>query len=192
MKSLSIIRNEHRNLAAVLFSMEKLIDEIESGKQPEFKVFHGLLTYIDRFLEQYHHPKEDKYLFPVLMQRCPEITAVLEERAQEHRDGQQWLFQVLKALSAYESLGDGERAGFAGTLRRYIDFERNHAISEEKRILPLAREKLLPADWDHIDAAFTKNQDPLFGDARRAGFEELYSTITAMVPPPYGLGSDWR
>lgn len=192
MKALTIIRTEHRNLGAVLFSMEKLIQEIEGGKHPEFKAFHGLLTYIDRFLNQYHHPKEDKYLFPVLRTRCPEITAVLDERAQEHRDGDKCLVEVLKALSAYESLGEPEFPGFSTALRHYIGFEREHAMDEERHILPLAREKLLPSDWEHIDAAFADNEDPLFGDTLRAGFEDLHTVITAIVPAPYGLGSEWR
>lgn len=192
MKSLTIIKNEHRNLGAVLFSMEKLVEEIEDGKQPQFKVFHGLLTYMDRFLNEYHHPKEDRYLFPALRIRSPEITTVLDERAQEHHDGEHWLAQVLKALSAYEALGDSELPGFSATLRRYIEFERNHAINEEKFILPLARDKLQPEDWERIDAAFADNEDPLFGDARRVGFEELYSILAAMVPAPHGLGPEWR
>lgn len=192
MKSLSIIRNEHRNLGAVLFSMEKLVEEIEEGRQPRFKVFHGLLTYMDRFLNEYHHPKEDRYLFPALRKRCPEIITVLDERAEEHRDGEKWLAQVLKALSAYEALGESELAGFSASLRRYIDFERRHAMSEEKHVLPLAREKLQPEDWERIDAAFADNQDPLFGDVRRAGFEEMYSTLAAMVPAPHGLGPEWH
>lgn len=192
MKALSIIKNEHRNLGAVLFSLEKLLEEVEAGRQPDFKVFHGVLTYIDRFLDQFHHPKEDKYLFPILRQRCPEITAVLDERSQEHHDGEKWQMLALKALSAFEALGESERSGFVDTLRRYVAFERDHAMDEEKHILPLAKEKLLPEDWEQIDAAFANNEDPLFGDARRAGFDEIYSLITTMVPAPYGLGSKWR
>jgi branched-chain amino acid transport system ATP-binding protein len=192
MKSLLVIKNEHRNLGAVLYSMEKLIEEIEGGKQPQFRVFHGLLTYIGRFLNEYHHPKEDRYLFPVLRKRCPEIITVLDERAHEHHDGEKWLAQVLKALSAYEALGDSELPDFCATLRRYIEFERSHAMNEEEHILPLAREKLHPEDWERIDTAFADNQDPLFSDARRAGFDELYSILTAMVPAPHGMGSKWR
>lgn len=192
MKTLSIIKNEHRNLGAVLFSLEKLIEQIEKGKSPEFKVFHGLLTYIDRFLDEYHHPKEDQYLFPVLRKRCPEISAVLDEREKEHVVGEKLLMGVFTALSAYEFMGDVEFDGFSGALRRYIAFERQHAIEEERHILPLARRKLLPGDWQSIDAAFTANEDPLFGDTRRAEFEGLYTTITTMVPEPYGLGSEWQ
>ena len=192
MKSLSIIRNEHRNLGAVLFSLDRLVDEVEKGKHPDFKVFHGLFTYIDRFLDEYHHPKEEAYLFPILKKRCPEITAVLEERRQEHHDGEIRLAEVLKALSAYEFLGESEVAGFCKAVRGYTAFEREHAIQEEKQILPLAEEKLLPADWERIDAAFADNDDPLFGETPRAGFENLYTTITTLVPKPYGLGSEWQ
>lgn len=192
MKTLSIIKNEHRNLGAVLFSLEKLVDELENGKSPEFKVFHGLLTYIDRFLDECHHPKEDQYLFPVLMKRCPEISAVLAQRVQEHRDGEKLLTDVFKALSAYEFVGGGELAAFSAALRRYTAFERQHALEEERHVLTLAQERLLPGDWEGIDAAFTANEDPLFGDTPRAEFEALYTTITNMVPAPYGLGSRWQ
>lgn len=192
MKSLSIIKNEHRNLAAVLFSLEKMIEEIENGKHPDFKAFHGLLTYIDRFLDEYHHPKEDHYLFPALRKRCPEIAAVLDQREQEHRTGEQLLVDVWKALSAYEFMGDRESGNFCGALRRYTVFEREHAMVEEKHILPLAREKLTAGDWERIDAAFGDNEDPLFGDAPRAGFEDLHTAITSVVPRPWGLGPEWR
>lgn len=192
MKSLSIIRNEHRNLGAVLFSLETLVGEIEKGKTPELRVFHGLLTYIDRFLDEYHHPKEDLYLFPLLRKRFPDIGAALDERQQEHRDGEKLFAEVLKALSAYEFLGADEFDRFATTLRRYTAFERKHAMEEEKHILPAAEKRLLPGDWEEIDAAFTANEDPLFGDAPRAGFESLYSLVTSLVPTPYGLGAEWR
>ncbi len=192
MKALSIIRNEHRNLGAVLFSLETLVGEVEKGKIPEFRVFHGLLTYIDRFLDEYHHPKEDLYLFPVLRKRYPEISAALDERQQEHHDGEKLFAEVLKALSAYEFLGGDELDRFSATLRRYTAFERNHAMEEERHILPAAEERLLPGDWAEIDAAFTANEDPLFGDAPRAGFANLHSFITSLVPAPYGLGAEWQ
>ncbi|MDZ7839384.1 MAG: hemerythrin domain-containing protein [Gammaproteobacteria bacterium] len=192
MKSLSIIRNEHRNLGAVLYSLETLLGEIEKGKNPDFQVFHGLLTYIDRFLDEYHHPKEELYLFPVLRKRCPEISAALDERQQEHHDGEKLFAEVLKALSAYEFLGGDELDRFGTTLRRYTAFERKHAMEEEKRILPAAEERLTPGDWEEIDAAFMANEDPLFGHAPRVGFESLHSFITSLVPAPYGLGAEWQ
>ena len=45
--------------------------EIDDGKHPDFGIFHGLFTYIDRFLDRFHHPKENHYLFPKLLARAP-------------------------------------------------------------------------------------------------------------------------
>ena len=73
MRAISIIKSEHKNLGAVLYSLDKLIEEIDDGKQPDFSIFHGLFTYIDRFLDRYHHPKENHYLFPKLLARAPAV-----------------------------------------------------------------------------------------------------------------------
>lgn len=192
MKALSIIKTEHRNLGAVLYTLEKLLDEIETGKSPDFKVFHGILTYLDRFLDTYHHPKEDQYLFPLLRKRSPSIHTVLDELESEHRMGAHLIGNVYKALSAYEFMGRSELSNFSTVLRHYVAFERDHAMEEERRVLPMAQEHLLQEDWDHIDRAFADNSDPLFGDAPSAGFEALHTLITSMVPEPHGFGAQWK
>jgi len=192
MKALSIIKQEHRNLGAVLFSLEKLLEEIEQGKNPELRAFHGLLTYIDRFLDECHHPKEDQYLFPALRQRCPEIGGVLDTREREHADGEKLLMEVMKALSAYELVGSPELPAFSAVLRRYTTFEREHAMEEEKQLFTLAEQRLSAADWGQIDAAFAANEDPLFGERRRSELEDLHTLVTSLVPAPYGFGSQWQ
>ena len=84
MRALTIIKSEHQNLAAVLYSMEHLIGEIDNGKHPDFAVFHGLFTYIDRFLDEYHHPKENRYLFPAVLARAPDTTDQIQELGRQH------------------------------------------------------------------------------------------------------------
>jgi branched-chain amino acid transport system ATP-binding protein len=192
MQSLAIIKSEHRNLGAVLYTLEQLVEQIELGKVPQFGVFHGLLMYLDRFLDRYHHPKENQYLFPALRKRAPESEATLAELEQQHRDGEDLFVEVLKALSAFEFAGEPEFPAFRDAARRYIRFERDHAFREERDVMPLAAEKLLPEDWARIDAAFNDNQDPMFGRERSALFEKLHREIVSLVPAPVGLGAQWQ
>ncbi len=192
MKSLSIIRNEHQNLGAVLFSLQRLVDEIEGGKQPIFAVFHGLMTYIDRFLDTYHHPKENNYLFPLLKKRYPDASELIAQLEQQHIEGERLFVEMLKSLSAYEFAGSAEFNKFHEAVYQYTTFEIEHAYKEENEILPLAEQKLNSADWVHIDAAFCENKDPLFAEDSENGFNELYKTITALVPAPFGLGPAWK
>ena len=98
MQAISIIKSEHKNLAAVLYSLDKLIEEIDNGKHPDFGIFHGLLTYIDRFLDRYHHPKENRYLFPKLLERAPETESIVRELGQQHTEGEILFVEMLKRI----------------------------------------------------------------------------------------------
>ena len=71
----------------------------------------------------------------------------------QHAEGGQLLLKLLKALSAYEFLGDRGFEAFRGAVMDYVEFERNHARTEEREILPLAVKNLTAADWSRINAA---------------------------------------
>ena len=192
MQAIVIIKSEHQNLLAVLYSLEMLIEEIENGKQPDFAVFHGLLTYIDRFLDRYHHPKENDYLFPRLMARAPDTTDLVKTLGRQHKEGEQLFVEMLKALSAYEFSGDSELQGFRAAVLKYTRFEREHVQIEERDLLPRAREALEASDWEEIDAAFGENQDPMFGEKWHSEFSELLNKLINTLPAPLGLGEVWK
>jgi branched-chain amino acid transport system ATP-binding protein len=192
MQAIVIIKSEHQNLIAVLYSLEMLIEEIENGKQPDFAVFHGLLTYIDRFLDRYHHPKENDYLFPRVMARAPDTADLVKKLGQQHKQGEQLFIQMLKALSAYEFSGESELPGFCESVLKYTQFEREHVLIEERDLLPRAREALEASDWEEIDAAFGENQDPMFGEKWNSDFSALLNKLINRLPAPLGLGDVWK
>lgn len=189
MKSVSIIRREHRYLSAVLFTLERLVLEIEEhSKKVDFTVLHGIVYYLDSFLDRYHHPKETNYLFPAIKAHCPEARPVLDQLDQQHAQGEQLLIKLLKCLSAYEFVGAPGFPAFRDAVTEYVEFERQHAHTEEEEVLPLAEEHLTAAEWQHIDAAFADNQDPMFGEEQQSEFRELFKKLGSMIPAPYGLG----
>ena len=192
MRAISIIKSEHKNLCAVLYSLEKLIEELDDGKHPDFGVFHGLFTYIDRFLDRFHHPKENHYLFPKLLARSPESESIIRELGQQHTEGEILFVEMLKALSAYEFSGASEYPNFRDIVLRYTEFERRHAQLEEDEILPRAREALEAADWEEIDAAFEENDDPIFGKKWDNEFSALLDQLINRLPAPLGLGDVWK
>ena len=189
MKALSVIKREHRNLKALLFTLESLVAEIEKHhKSVDLSIFHGIAYYLDSFLDRYHHPKETDYLFPAVRTRCPDAGPILDELGRQHAEGERLLCKLLKALSAYEFLGQPGFSSFRDTVYEYVSFERHHAIKEEKEILPLAEAHLTESDWLRIDTAFADNRDPLFGERPRAEFRELFRVLSDRMPAPYGLG----
>lgn len=189
MKSIQIIRDEHRALAAVLHGLVYLVRETrDHGAPANFDVLSAMLYYIDAFPERFHHPKEDRYLFPLLRTRVPATAQVLDLLASEHHAGEAKIRTLQQALTRYREGGAAEFPPFAGAVEDYVAFEREHMRREEVEVLPAAQAHLTPGDWEAVDAAFLGHTDPLLGTVPGVQWQQLFSRIVNIAPPPIGVG----
>ncbi len=200
MKALQIITEEHRRLWRVVIAVDRVVDELEAHAEgeamaaPERVFFAAVFDYLDRFVDRAHHAKEDDYLFRHLRRRHAPAAALLERLEAEHYDQRQTLTDLRNRLTT-EIQGDREVsraladfADFAAAVRGYTQGLREHIRREEKELLPLARQHLHAEDWNEIDAAFTDNDDPLFGTSAREEFRALYHRLASLAPESVGLG----
>ena len=188
-QALRIIEDEHRSLAAVLHGMLYMVREIrDHGAKPDFEALGAMIYYIDAFPERFHHPKEDRYLFPLLRKRFPKASALLDQLEEEHRIGAHKVRTLEQALTRYQNGGEDEFSRFAAAVDDYADFHWKHMSDEENEVLPLARNHLTPEDWAAIDAAFLGHADPLVGVETGAEYRALFTRIVNLAPPPIGLG----
>lgn len=186
-KSLDIIHDEHRALAAMLSGLRTLVSEIEAGRQqPNFDLLASMIRYVDEVPEKVHHPKEDQYLFAKLRQRSPQALPYIEQLEAEHRLGEARIAQLRNALETYRQAGAAGLAGFKMALTIYLEQEWHHMNTEEYRIFPLAKAHLTAEDWAEIDAAFLANGNPWEGAAGE--YAALFSKIVNIAPAPVGLG----
>lgn len=187
MKSIDVIRDEHRALAAMLSGLRGLANGIDSGRlQPDFDLIASMIQYIDKLPEKVHHPKEDQYLFAKLRLRSAEALPIIEQLEEEHRQGQPRIRTLMAALDEYRRLGAAGFPQFFEALKVYIDAEWKHMNTEETQLLPLAKAKLTAEDWAEIDAAFLANDNPWQGAAGE--YSALFTKIVNIAPSPVGLG----
>ena len=187
--SLTIIRDEHGALSAMLRSLSMLLAEHRRhGSLPDFSVLRAMLFYVDEFPEQLHHTKETELLFPKLRARCPEVAAILDKLDRDHARGEKAIRDLEHDLLAFEVLGEPRRTAFENAVDRYIDFYLSHMSVEEEQILPLAMKHLSEDDWKELDAAFLANRDPLTGHEPTDLDRPLFSKIVQEAPAPIGLG----
>lgn len=187
MDALTLISQDHSNLWRLATTIDQVASEIEGGTPTEEAFFNSVFDYIEQFVDRSHHPKEDDYLFRLLRLRSAEAAAVLDSLQTEHREGPAKL-AALRALVSQAARGEVSGGALALALRHYTAGLKTHIRTEEKSVLPLARSALLPADWAEINAAFLDNSDPLFGEAAKAEFRELYHRIASLAPESVGLG----
>ena len=191
-KSIRILYDEHRSIAAVLHGLLSLVRAAKDPLvQPEFAVFNAMIHYINAFPERLHHPKEDQYLFARLAARAPEARPLIEELRAEHERGAALIRELEAALLAYEVNGPRELPAFTAAAETYARFHWDHMRKEEQVLLPLAERALAAEDWRAIDDAFAGNEDPI-ADLREADFSTLFSRIVTLAPDPVGLGKRWK
>ncbi len=187
--TMTIIRDEHGALSAMLRSLSMLLAEHRRHhSMPDFSVLRAMLFYIDEFPEQLHHTKETELLFPKLRARCPEIASVLDRLDHDHERGEKAIRDLEHDLLAFEVLGEARRAAFEQAVERYIDFYLAHMRVEEEEVLPLALKHFTAEDWKELDTAFLANRDPLTGHEPTDLYRPLFTKIVQNTPAPIGLG----
>lgn len=189
-QSIQIIRDEHAVLAALLRSLEMMIER-GAGNEPEnyFDAMRAMLFYIDEFPERLHHPKESELLFPRVARLVPETQALIARLDQEHASGEAAVRELQHLLLAWQLLGESRRAAFAAAAKRYLAFYLEHLRLEETLVLPAALKVLGATDWQELDAAFATNCDPLTGKyPRDPAYDQLFTRIVSRAPAPIGLG----
>jgi len=187
--ALSIIRDEHAALAAMLRSVLLLLSQHRRlGTLPDFAALRAMLFYMDEFPEQRHHRKESELLFPKLRARTAEANHVLDRLDQDHARGERAIRDLEHALLGFEMMGEPRREAFEQAAQQYADFYFQHMSLEEKQVMPLAERALTAQDWAELDEAFAANRDPLTGHQPEDDYRQLFSRIVNALPAPLGLG----
>jgi hemerythrin-like domain-containing protein len=190
-KTLNVIRDEHRSIAAILHGMEYFVDKIRARKaKVNPRVFAAMIYYLDTFSERMHHPKEDRYLFSAMRSRGKEAAAIVADLEQEHAAGGDTLRRLEQCLVRYEEGGDKEFPAFSQAVERFVREYRDHMHKEEDIVFPLAERLLSASDWEAIDRAFGENRDPLAAERDTRDFEKLFDRIVNLAPPPIGVGPE--
>jgi len=187
--ALSIIRDEHRSLAAVVHGLRYLIRESQTkNTRPDFRLLWAMIFYLEEFPEKLHHPKESAYLFARLRQRTHDADTVLAELDRQHTAGAQHVRDLELALGHYEAgIPDGLEQ-FSAAVEKFGDEILKHMAFEESILIPLARQHLKAEDWVEIGAAFSENGDPRFDAEADQDCRDLFSRIVNLAPPPIGVG----
>ena len=114
MRAISIIKSEHRNLGAVLYSLEKLIEELDQGKQADFDLdgvveqfrreAHRRTTLLQMFLEILLHAAYADGVMQAAEQRV--LRRISEHLGFSLRQFQQ-LEAMVRAQRAFHAGGEG-------------------------------------------------------------------------------------
>ncbi len=108
--STATLEHEHRIVQKVVAGMAMLADELEERKPVKPQLLKEIVEFLRVFVDQCHHAKEDKYLFPLLEQRgVPAGGCPLGALKNEHENGRLLVKQLTGAIEAYADSGGQSR-----------------------------------------------------------------------------------
>jgi branched-chain amino acid transport system ATP-binding protein len=186
MEALRIISDEHKNFWRIAVTLEHVADDIDNGGTIDPAFFESVFHYIENFADHAHHLKEDDYLFWLMRLRSPDAHPMLDALEEDHRLAKIHLISLQEKFAQATS---GQYSELTHSLRDYVRRLKAHITREETVAMPLARQILTASDWDEINAKFSDNKDPVFGEQARADFRELYHRVVSLAPESVGLGS---
>lgn len=164
--ALAIIEAEHLAFSGALSWIRGQVTLARSHRiAPDPGIFERGLAFIATFMERFHHPKEDEFLFKAVRERTRDADEVLAILQQQHAEIPGDFRNLQLALS-------GTRPGGSSQFDDFVDLIGNFAHSQtehmrlEGGVFVMAERVLKPADWQGIDVAFRANRDPLFGSER--------------------------
>lgn len=175
-EAIRTIQREHGNIDTVLSLLRRRAEEAADGGAIDADLFTAIIDYMKSFPGGIHHPKEERHIFAALERRDPATAPLLALLREEHEMGRA-LLAGLEEVLAFCCRDHSARGRFRDSVNAYVEFERRHMAREERDLLPLAAEALTAEDWREIDAAFARNDDPLFGAEARKPFERLLAEI---------------
>ena len=146
---LGALRQDHRDMTALLGALDWQIGEFESGRQPDYELIDATLEYFLSFPDIRHHPQEVR-IFEKLRERAPGLAEEGGDLAAAHEDLAARARDFATALRAVLQDVEVSREALARWGRGFIELQRRHMEMEERSFFPAAAKALEAEDWSDL------------------------------------------
>ena len=172
--------DDHRNVAGLLNLLERRLDTVEneSAGHADIELMRDIMTYMTRFPDHTHHPKEDRMFERMRTgELTPETGQTIDKLLREHGALAKKGEAFRRALLRTDDAGGDPRRTLLEMGRDYVQFLRYHMRLEEETVFAEAETLLDDTDWSEVEDAFKARTDPVFGPVVDGEFRALYQHI---------------
>jgi hemerythrin-like domain-containing protein len=166
------LREEHELIRRGLHLLEQAGRRLVAGARVPEAAMEGLVSVLRRFVDQYHHGKEEMLLYPRMRARGLPPDGRLRELVAAHIEGHDYL----GALADLSSQADRAAAALL-----YVQVTREHLAAEEETVFPVADRMLSAAEQAELARAYAETEAAAFGPAFRAGVARELDRLEALL-----------
>jgi len=152
------IKGEHAAITIVLDEMKKLALDMRIGKFIDSYRIVQILDFLHNFNENCHYEKEEKSLYPALLDHdIPWTADVIGHLISEHKVAHRYISEIDKLFHEFLSGNKQILDSLALYMLKYVELEKNHIKIAENVVLPLCERifdsqelKSVASDFKHI------------------------------------------
>ncbi len=178
------LRLEHVGVGRMLGIMDVMTERIRAGSHTGAGDLAQVVEFLQVFVDQCHHAKEEQLLFPAL--RAGSATAheeVLDVLTAEHAQGRE-LVAMIAAAADHRSDGGGDLKGaeLAQAMAEYTKLLRDHVRREERDCFSVADRELPASVQDTLTEGYDRIERDIVGEGRHEAFHELLDRLSLAYP----------
>ena len=179
MVAIDELLHEHRAVETMLKVLDSLCSKLAEGRKKELNDLKSILEFLEVFVDKCHHAKEEKELFPALLESGRrEWGAKIDELLAEHEKGRALIRELKGSPGSAPGGRDAALSAATARAREYIVLLKEHIENEEK--LFQAADKLLgPSRQQELKAGFDKIETEKIGPGKHEQFHRLIDSLKA-------------
>ncbi|MCE5327095.1 MAG: hemerythrin domain-containing protein [Planctomycetaceae bacterium] len=161
--AIDVLEAEHRTILKVVGTMAVLADVVQSG-QDKCQTIGEVLEFLQTYVGQCHHVKEEQHLFPALTakgvpaQGCP-IGALVHEHQKLHA--------LMDDLARSAQMAGQSDPAAEHRLRELAEMYPGHIWKEDYLLFPMSRKVLLQDDLEALNVHFSQADRQIGLETRR-------------------------
>ena len=186
MKATQVLRDEHEGILAMLAVVEAAAYRLRDGKSVPPDLMTNAVGFFRNFADKCHHGKEEKELFPALVERgVANEGGPVGVMLEEHDQGRAFVRGMKDAVDRYAAGDTTAVSALVSNTLGYVKLLREHIDKENGVLFPMADGVLNENEQGTLYDAFERIEAEEMG----AGVHERYH---AMIGEYGKLAAGWK
>jgi len=163
---------EHKEIRTVLLALLRICEDIESGKDVNWDHLKDVMSFIQYYIEEYHHSKEEKLCLPCLkMLNLIHDSDLSNSRiANEHQQAKRYFEDMMKAVYGF---GPESKKDFVVNAKKYVELLIPHMDEVDKLIDLVPGKDISPKKQEDMLSEFSEFRSQMIGHTQYEKFHGI-------------------
>ena len=172
-KAIDDLKQEHDVILSSLQILDKFSADVSEGTAPAKIDLLNFVGFLKEFADNCHHGKEEKILFPALVEAgFSQHAGPIKVMLAEHLQGRDYMKQMDLAISS-----GPDYLTFAYAARNYSSLLKNHIKRENDVLFPMAESTVDSARLEKISEAFDEYEEKVIARGRHEELQQLLNEL---------------